>query len=113
MKSLGQRILILVKGYAGFGTLFTFITRTQNDFFGALLEFYMMTLYLIPSLILLIGGYVLLTERDVYYIASKVTHGNKVIVDYKLIDSVGEELEWWLASKKEGKTFRSKGGFRT
>ena len=114
VKSLGQRVLILVKGYAGFGTIFTFITRTSQNFFGALLEFYMMALYLIPSLILLIGGYVLLTERDVYYIASKVPHGDKVIVDFKMIDSIGEELEWWLKTKQgEKRGFRTKGGFRT
>ncbi len=101
VRSLGRRVLILVKGYAGFGTVFTFIARSQHGIVNALLEFYMMTLYLIPSLILLIGGYVLLTERDVYYIADKVVHGNKVIVDFKLIDSNGSELKWWLSAKEQ------------
>ena len=64
-------------------------------------KFYLEIRDYICSWILLIGGYVLLTERDVYYIASKVTHGDVVIVNYKLIDSFGEELKWWLGSKKK------------
>jgi len=103
VRSLGQRVLILVKGYAGFGTIITFINRIGENagFLGAILEFYMMAMFLIPSLILLIGGYVLLTERDVYYIADKIIHGDRVIVDYKLIDSKGEELKWWLALEEK------------
>lgn len=103
VRSLGQRILILVKGYAGFGTIITFINRIgeKAGLIGAILEFYMMAMFLIPSLILLIGGYVLLTERDVYYIADRVVHGDRVIVDYRLIDSKGEELKWWLALEEK------------
>lgn len=100
VNSLGEKVLILVKGYAGFGTVFTFISRSQGGFVSALLEFYMLAMYLIPSLIVLIGGYVLLTERDVFYIAQKVVHGNRVIVEYKLIDSTGKELKWWIEPLK-------------
>ncbi|MHA1436993.1 MAG: hypothetical protein ACTSPD_05410 [Promethearchaeota archaeon] len=100
VRSMGQQVLILVKGYAGFGVIFTFISRSQSGIQGALMEFFMLTLYLIPVLIILIGAYVLLTERDVYYIADKIVHGDTVIVEYKLIDSKGEELKWWLGSKK-------------
>jgi hypothetical protein len=101
VRSMGQQVLFLVKGYAGFGIFVTFFARSQSDLFGAIMELLMLTIYLIPSLILLIGGYVLLTERDVYYIASKVAHGDVVVVNYKLIDSFGEELKWWLGSKKK------------
>ncbi len=107
VKSLGARILILVKGYAGFGTIFTFLARSQEGIVSASLEFYMLTLYLLPSLILLIGGYVLLTERDVYYIADKVVHGDKVIIEFKLIDSTGKELKWWLTSEENGGSGRN------
>lgn len=99
--SMGNRVLILIYGYAGFGTIVTFISRSQAGIVVAMLEFYMVALYLIPSLMLLIGGYILLTERDVYYIAGKVPHGDKVIIEYKLIDSVGKELQWWLGYKNE------------
>lgn len=101
VRSIGRQVLILVKGYAGFGTIFSFISRSQVNFFGAILELFNLALYLIPSLIILIGGYVLLTERDVYYIADKLVHGDKVIVDYRLIDSTGSELKWWVKSTKQ------------
>lgn len=100
VRSIGRQVLILVKGYCGFGILFTFINRGQEDIFATLLDLYMMAMFLIPTLILLIGSYVLLTERDVFYIAEKIPHGDKVIVDYKLIDSKGEELEWWKPIKR-------------
>jgi hypothetical protein len=103
VRSIGRQVLILVKGYAGFGTLFTFITRSTYGLVPALLDFFMVTLYLMPSLIILIGGYVLLTERDVYYIASKVIHGDTVIVEYKLFDTLGDELKWWLGEKARKK----------
>ncbi|MHA1271805.1 MAG: hypothetical protein ACTSVV_08355 [Promethearchaeota archaeon] len=100
--SLGRRVLILVYGYAGFGTIIWFINAYADiGVLAAILELYMMTLYLIPTLILLIGSYILLTERDVYYIASKVPHGDKVVVEYKLIDSKGNVLEWWITPKKK------------
>ncbi|HDZ19513.1 hypothetical protein LCGC14_1102970 [marine sediment metagenome] len=108
VRSMGRRILTLIKGYAGFGVLVSFLSRSQNEpLIKVLLDLYMLFLYLIPSLIILIGGYVLLTERDVYYIASKVTHGDVVIVDYKLMDSKGKELEWWAGSKKKIKRGKS------
>jgi len=99
VNSMGKRVLVLIYGYAGIGTLVSFISRSQAGFMEALLELYMLTLYLVPTLIVLIGGYVLLTERDVYYIAGKVKHGNKVIVEYRLIDSTGKELQWWIEPK--------------
>ncbi len=99
VRSMGRQVLFLVKGYAGFGIIISFLARSQDGIISALMELFILTLYLIPTLILLIGGYVLLTERDVYYIASKVPHGDVVIVNYKLIDSLGEELRWWLAAR--------------
>jgi hypothetical protein len=103
VRSIGRQVLILVKGYAGFGTLVTLITRSQFGLAQALMDFFMVSLYLMPSLIILVGGYVLLTERDVYYIASKVIHGDSVIVEYKLFDTLGDELKWWLGEKTKGK----------
>ncbi len=96
VRSIGRQVLILVKGYCGFGIIFTFINRGQKDIWATLLDLYMLSMFLIPTLIILIGSYVLLTERDVFYIAEKVPHGDKVIVDYKLIDSKGKELKWWV-----------------
>ena len=101
--SMGETVLILVYGYAGIGTLLWFIQRSQGGILVALMELYMVTLYIVPALIILIGGYVLLTERDVYYIADQIVHGDKVIVDYKLIDSDGNELKWWISSAGEKK----------
>lgn len=92
VNSLGGRIVRFIYGYAGLGSIVTFITRSQAGVFRAILEFYMVTMYLIPSLIVLIGSYILLTERDVYFIAGKVPHGDKVIIDYKLIDADGKIL---------------------
>lgn len=99
VRSLGRQVEIIIYGYAGIGTVISFISRSQTSIESAILEFYMLALYLIPTLIVLIGGYVLLTERDVYFIADKIVHGNKVIVDYKLIDSKGSELKWWKSKE--------------
>ncbi|MFX0101855.1 MAG: hypothetical protein ACFFCS_19985 [Candidatus Hodarchaeota archaeon] len=105
VQSLGERVLLLIKGYSGVGVIFSFISF--DNIAQSIISIFQLTLYLVPTLLILVGAYLLLTERDIFYIAEKVTHGDKVVADYKLIDSKGQELKWWIGTKDK------KGGLST
>lgn len=102
VNSLGGRITRLIKGYASLGSIITFITRSQDGLLKAALEFYVVTMYLFPSLVILIGAYILLTERDVYFISTRLPHGNKVMIKYKFIDINGKEYDMKDLKRKGG-----------